>query len=70
MKDRFAPLVILVLALLLPLAYVGSYAALYDPKGPLRMQDDGMCRRKFYRYGGRAADFLFAPLQMLDWRKG
>lgn len=69
MKDRFAPLVVLILALLLPLGYVGSYVALYDPEGPLEMGDDAICRPKHYRYGGRTAEVVFAPLQKIDWRK-
>ena len=69
MKERSvgAPLII-ILALLLPALYVGTYAAIYDPNGPLAMQDTGRCEVQNYPYANGMLKIVFAPLESLDWR--
>ena len=69
MKPGESATVVVVALVLLLVLYVGGYVVLYDPEGPLMIQVDGICQVEHYRYGGRAAEFVFAPLQFLDWRK-
>ena len=69
MKPGESATVVIVALVLLTVLYVGGYLVLYDPEGPLMLYPDGHCRVEHYRYGGRAAEFVFAPLEYLDWRK-
>jgi hypothetical protein len=70
MRERGSSLPIVgVVLLLLPILYVGSYAALLAPQRHLGMCDDGICRERrwpSYRYGGKAAARFFWPLYTAD----
>ena len=68
MKAGESVTVLIAALVLLLVLYVGGYLMLYDPEGPLLMYPNGLCRVEHYRYGGRAAEFVFAPLEYLDWR--
>jgi len=61
-KRSPAPL-IAVLLLILPLLYVGSYLALVRPGITLTYS---VREPPHYRWGGRAAEFVFWPLEKLD----
>jgi len=41
--SRGAPLIVIITLLLLPLGYLGSYAALADTSGQLVMGEDSIC---------------------------
>ena len=64
--SRGAPLIVIITLLLLPLGYLGSYAALVDTSGKLVMGDDAICYVRHYRYGGKAAEVLYWPLRQID----
>ena len=68
--SRGVPLCVAVALLAAPVIYVGSYAALFDPSGRLEMGDDGVCRPRHYRYGGRVAEAVYWPAREIDrqWR--
>jgi hypothetical protein len=61
-----APVVVAVSLILVPLVYVGSYAALVDVPGKLAMGDDGTCFVHHFRWGGKAAEVVFWPLRQVD----
>jgi hypothetical protein len=69
-QSRGAPLCVVIALLAAPLLYVGSYTALVDPSGRLEMGDDGVCRPRHYRYGGRVAEAVYWPAHEIDrqWR--
>jgi len=64
--SRGAPLIVIVTLLLLPLGYLGSYAALADTSGGLVMGEDSICYVHHYRYGGKVAEVLYWPLHQID----
>jgi len=64
--SRAVPVLVAASLALLPLLYVGSYAALVDTSRRLVMGDDGICVVRQYRYGGTVAEVLFRPLREID----
>jgi hypothetical protein len=64
--SRGAPLSVAVALLSLPIIYAGSYAALVDRSARLEMQDDGVCRPRHFRYGGRVAETFYWPAREVD----
>jgi hypothetical protein len=70
MRERGSSLPLLAaLLLLLPLIYVGAYAALLTPAPRLGMCRDGICRERrwpAYRLGGDTAAKVFWPLYNAD----
>ena len=64
--SRGVPLIVIVTLLLLPLGYLGSYAALVDTSGQLVMGEDSICYVRHYRYGGKMAEVLYWPLRQID----
>ena len=64
--SRAATLIVIITLLLLPLGYLGSYAALADTSGQLVMGEDSICYVRHYRCGGKVAEVLFWPLRQID----
>ena len=64
--SRAVPILVAATLALLPLLYAGSYAALIDSSGRLVMNDDGICRVRPYRYGGRVAEVVYWPIRQID----
>ncbi len=66
--NRSTVIVVIILlgALVMLSLYVGSYIALADNSGTLRMGNDGLCYVRQYRYGGDAAAWFYWPLHYVD----
>lgn len=67
-SGSFSPAIVFALTML-PVLYVAAYLALYDPQDLWLPQVNGRTRIEHYRYGGRVAELVFAPLEYLDWRQ-
>ena len=59
-------MIVLLMAILSPLAYAGTYMALADNGGQLEIRDDGRCYSRQYRYGGEYAEWVFWPARFVD----
>ena len=68
-RESRAPLIVAIVLLHLPVLYVGSYFALVVPGGWSRQDPDlpfTAYTRPCYRWGGKAADIIFWPLEQID----
>ena len=67
MKKHAAPIIVIVL-LLLPVLYVGSYLALVTPGEFQRLSDGSYYWPRHYRMGNSWAGYVFFPLENVDRR--
>lgn len=65
-RSSYQGLVVAIIALALPVFYIGSYVALADNSGHLELRSDGACHTSHYRCGGEFTEAIYWPALYVD----
>ncbi|WP_254513208.1 hypothetical protein [Anatilimnocola floriformis] len=65
-RESYAPLVVAIALMLIPVLYVGSYLALVNPSGYAFATEDNRIRPCNYRLGGEFSAWAYLPLETID----